>query len=157
MLSFIFSFLVLFGFWMIFSGHFHLLTNVLGIISSLIVAFFTNRLFFPDKKVNFKLIAKIFLYVPFLMKEIILSNIEILKILLKKDVKQEIDPIMLEFEPEVKSDIGITLLGNSITLTPGTVTIFAQKDKFLVHAISPDFKDGIFALQNKVKKIEEAL
>ncbi|MBZ4642899.1 MAG: multicomponent Na+:H+ antiporter subunit [Deferribacteres bacterium] len=91
------------------------------------------------------------------MKEIILSNIEILKILLKKDVKQEIDPIMLEFEPEVKSDIGITLLGNSITLTPGTVTIFAQKDKFLVHAISPDFKDGIFALQNKVKKIEEAL
>jgi multicomponent Na+:H+ antiporter subunit E len=156
-LSYIFSFLVLLSFWLVLSGHFHTLLIVLALLSSLIVVYLTNDMFFPNKKVNLKLIVKIFLYVPLLLKEIILSNIQILKILLRKDIRNTINPIMVEFEPKVKSDIGVTLLGNSITLTPGTVTIFASDKQFLVHAIDKGFESGIYSLQEKVEEVEKAI
>jgi len=155
--SYIFSFIVLLGFWIVLSGHFHTLLIVLALLSSLIVVYLTNDLFFPNKKVNIRLLLKIFLYIPFLLKEIISSNIQVLKILFKKDIKNTISPIMVEFKPKVKSDIGVTLLGNSITLTPGTVTIFASDKQFLVHAVDKDFESGIYSLQEKVKEVEKVV
>jgi multicomponent Na+:H+ antiporter subunit E len=159
MISYVFTFLAMFGFWLIFSGHFHGLLIFLGLVSALIVTYFSHTLFFPEKKVNIKLILKIFAYAPTLIKEIVLANIQVLKILLKKDITKEIDPQMVEFVPKVKSDIGITMLANSITLTPGTVTIIAKEDKFLVHALTKEFADGLFDsdFEKKILNIEESI
>jgi len=159
MISYIFTVLVMLGFWFIFSGHFHGLLIFLAVVSAFIVTYFSHTLFFPEKKLNLKLILKIFAYTPTLIKEIMLANIQVLKILLKKDITKEIDPQMIEFTPKVSSDIGITMLANSITLTPGTVTIIAGKDKFLVHALTKEFADGLYDsdFERRVLKIEECL
>lgn len=141
MLSYVFTFFVMLFFWFIFSGVFTPLIVVLAILSGMIVTFLSNDLFFPDKKVNPKLIIRIFAYVPWLFWQIVLSNIQVLKILLRKDL--DIDPSMVEFDPKVKSEIGLVIFANSITLTPGTVTIFADKNRFFVHALDPVFADGL--------------
>jgi len=49
----------------------------------------------------------------------------------KKDISNEIYPQIVEFSPQVTSEIGITMLANSITLTPGTVTIVAKRINLL--------------------------
>jgi len=121
------------------------------------VSYFTKDLFFPDGDINLVLILKIFMYAPWLLWQIILANLQVLKILLKP--RLDIDPSMVEFKPQVKSDIGITLLANSITLTPGTVTIFADKDHFFVHALGPEFAEGLSGgeMEKRILEIEKCL
>lgn len=157
MVSYLFTFLVMISFWFIFSGVFTPLIVILAIVSGLIVTFLSNDLFFPDKKVNLKLIIKIFMYVPWLFWQIVLANIQVLKILLRKDL--DIDPSMIEFDPKVESDIGLVIFANSITLTPGTVTIFADKNRFFVHTLDPIFADGLDGgeMQSRILEIEKCL
>ncbi len=64
---------------------------------------------------------------------------------------------MIEIETDLKSDTGITLLANSITITPGTVTVQARKDgTFQVHAIARGPANSLLegTMQAKVKAIE---
>jgi len=51
------------------------------------------------------------------------------------------------------------MLANSITLTPGTVTIVAKKDKFIVHALTPEFAKGLYEskFEKKIMEIEKFL
>ncbi|MCX8083923.1 MAG: Na+/H+ antiporter subunit E [Calditerrivibrio sp.] len=157
MIRYLVTGVVMLAFWVLLSGEFSTMIITLAIISAIIVSWLTADLFFPDNKINLKLIYKIFSYVPWLVWEIILANIQVLKILIKP--KLDIDPSMVEFVPKVKSDIGITLLANSITLTPGTVTIFAEKDRFFVHALTPEFADGLkdSEMERRILEIESCL
>lgn len=150
------TFVILLGFWFLLSGEFAPVLIVLAFISSAIVSFLTKDLLFPNG-INIKLIIKIFMYAPWLVWQIVLSNIQVLKILLKP--KLDIDPSMVEFVPQVKTDIGITLLANSITLTPGTVTIFADRDHFFVHALGPEFAEGLSGgeMEKRILEIEKCI
>ncbi len=150
------TFVILLGFWFLLSGEFAPVLIVLAFISSAIVSFLTKDLLFPNG-INIKLIIKIFMYAPWLVWQIVLSNIQVLKILLKP--KLDIDPSMVEFVPQVKTDIGITLLANSITLTPGTVTIFADRDHFFVHALGPEFAEGLSGgeMEKRILEIEKCV
>ena len=156
-MRFFVTFVILLGFWFFLSGEFSSTIIVLSVVSGLIVSYFTKDLFFPDGDINLVLILKIFMYVPWLLWQIMLANLQVLKILLKP--RLDIDPSMVEFKPQVKSDIGITLLANSITLTPGTVTIFADKDHFFVHALGPEFAEGLSGgeMEKKILEIEKSL
>ncbi|MEF3254422.1 MAG: Na+/H+ antiporter subunit E [Deferribacterales bacterium] len=157
MLRFWATFIIMLGFWFLLSGEYTPLLVAFAIVSSVIVSLLCSELFFPDGKVRLMLVVKIFVYVPWLFWQIVLSNIQVLKILLKKDL--DIDPSMVEFEPKVKSDIGVTLLANSITLTPGTVTIFADKDRFFVHSLDPIFAEGLYEgeMESRILEIEKYL
>jgi multicomponent Na+:H+ antiporter subunit E len=66
---------------------------------------------------------------------------------------------LVEFPSQVTSEIGITMLANSITLTPGTITVVAKKDKFIVHALTPDFAKRLYGSQfeKKIMEIEKFL
>ncbi len=55
----------------------------------------------------------------------------------------EPDPVIVEFYSGFDTSIQNVLLANSITLTPGTVTVFQEKDHFVVHALDPAFAEGI--------------
>jgi multicomponent Na+:H+ antiporter subunit E len=156
-MRFFVTFVILLGFWFFLSGEFSSTIIVLSVVSGLIVSYFTKDLFFPDGDINLVLILKIFMYAPWLLWQIILANLQVLKILLKP--RLDIDPSMVEFKPQVKSDIGVTLLANSITLTPGTVTIFADKDHFFVHALGPEFAEGLSGgeMEKRILEIEKCL
>jgi multicomponent Na+:H+ antiporter subunit E len=54
-----------------------------------------------------------------------------------------IDPVLVRFRTGMQSNLAKVTLGNSITLTPGTFTLWIEGDSFLVHAIHPDMASGL--------------
>ena len=81
-------------------------------------------------------------YVPWLAKEVILANIDVARRVL--DPKLPISPILFEVEAGQSHDIGQVIYANSITLTPGTVSVDLDPAKIQVHALS---KEAAAALQ----------
>jgi len=80
------------------------------------------------------LFGLIFGYVPYLIKEIVVSNIEVTKIILAPKLKLQRN--MIEVGAHQKTEIGRVMMANSITLTPGTVSVSMEKDRILVHCLS---------------------
>jgi multicomponent Na+:H+ antiporter subunit E len=79
---------------------------------------------------------RVLLYIPWLIKEIIEANLAVTKIVL--DPKLPISPTTYCVRASQKSDLGKVIYANSITLTPGTVTMDMDGDKLLVHAVSTE-------------------
>ena len=73
-------------------------------------------------------------YAPWLIKEIIKSNIAVTKIILSRKMKLQRN--LIEVGANQKSALGRVILANSITLTPGTVSVNMKNDRIVVHALS---------------------
>lgn len=74
------------------------------------------------------------LYAPWLIKEIVKSNVEVTKIVLSPEMKLQRNLIEVGAHP--KTALGKVILANSITATPGTVAVSLEDDRILVHALS---------------------
>ena len=135
---FILTFLILALFWALFSGKLDPFHITLGFGSCLIVAAYSNDLLFP------KGIAPSFIgswlrfagYIPWLFYQIFLANLHVLYLVFHPNMMALIDPKIIEFETRLKSDISRTTFANSITLTPGTITVnVSVLGRFTVHCI----------------------
>ena len=73
-------------------------------------------------------------YAPWLIKEIIRSNLEVAKIILSPELR--LQRTMVRIPANQKTELGRVIYANSITLTPGTVAVRVEGDKILVHALS---------------------
>jgi multicomponent Na+:H+ antiporter subunit E len=80
-------------------------------------------------------------YWPWLLVEIAKSNLDVAKIVLKPTI--EVDPVMIRVKASQTTAIGKTIYGNSITLTPGTITVDVEDDVFLVHALTQAGADSV--------------
>jgi multicomponent Na+:H+ antiporter subunit E len=158
-MSFLITALVMFSFWILLSGEFTFILITSGVVASLIVAYLSHDLFIgkPDLKTEIGRVFKFIVYLPWLLWEIILANFEIAYLVLNP--KPLIDPQLVRFKNDLKTDLGLVTLAHSITLTPGTVTVEATKEEFVIHAIWQKSADGIIGgeMQRKVKKIEGKL
>ena len=76
-----------------------------------------------------------------LIREIVKAALSVLKMALFSSEKA--DPVIVEFHSGLPTDLQNVLLANSITLTPGTYTLFQEGDGFVVHALREDFAEGI--------------
>ncbi len=134
---FLITFVLMFISWIVLSGKFEPLLLGLGVISSLIVAYFFHDLLFPDLPPGYmKTFFKFSSYSPWLIMEIIKANFHLLYIVFHPRMMDLIDPHIINFKTNLKSDLAITTLANSITLTPGTITVTVASDgMFRVHAI----------------------
>ena len=83
-----------------------------------------------------------FFYVPWLVKEVFLANVDVARRILKPG-KPNISPELFDVETTQRSDLGRVLYANSITLTPGTVSILVYGRKITVHAIAEEVADGL--------------
>ena len=95
------------------------------------------------------------LYVPWLLKEVLLSSIDVAYRVLSPSMP--IDCEMIEFKSSLESDLGLTIYANSITLTPGTVTVSAKKGgAFVVHSLTPKHSEGLLSgdMERRVKSVE---
>ena len=137
LLSFLITFVFMFLSWIVLSGKFDPLLLWLGGISSFFVAYYFYDLLFPSLGPQYFIIfLKFTLYVPWVIWEIIKANFHLLYLAFHPRLKELIDPQIITFETNLKSDIAIATLANSITLTPGTITVSANSDGvFKVHAI----------------------
>lgn len=135
----------MFGTWLVLSGNFSPLLVGLGILSSLLVSFFFHDLLFPDVSARHFIIGLRFTrYSPWLIWEIMKANFHLLRIVFHPRMNDLIDPHIIYFKTGLKTDISITTLANSITLTPGTITVTANSDGvFSVHAIDRESAEAL--------------
>lgn len=155
-MSFIITFFSVLVFWIMLSGEFSPILLGFAVLYSLIVAYFTHDLFVEKfRGYSIGRFVKFLTYIPWLMWQILVANIQVVRIVL--DPRLPIDPDMVSVKSDLKTDLGLTLLGNSITLTPGTVTVdINEEGEFLVHAICKEHKQEIMdkVIEKKVLEIE---
>jgi multicomponent Na+:H+ antiporter subunit E len=130
-------FVILFFFWIVFSGRFDLFHLTLGVISCAIVTLFTGDLI-PELGGRDLLTSWVRFgrYVPWLLGQILLANLHILRLVFHPRMMEQIDPRIHRFRSSLSSELSIVTFANSITLTPGTITVsVSTRGDFKVHAI----------------------
>jgi multicomponent Na+:H+ antiporter subunit E len=144
-MHFIYTFIIMFGFWLLLSGKLDLFHLTLGVISSLIVAWMSSDLLFLDRTRKGRLpeVWRFILYIPWVFKEILLSTLHVTWLALHPAMKKKIAPRIVTFKTKLKSDTARVILANSITLTPGTITVRIEEDVFTVHALSDKVARGL--------------
>lgn len=136
--SFLVTFLIMAFFWVLFSGKFDFFHIILGIVSCLIIAATSKDLLFP-RGIRPGLIVcwlRFAGYIPWLFYQIFLSNLHVLYLTFHPNMMALINPKIIEFKSRLISDIARTTFANSITLTPGTITVHVSAlGDFAVHCI----------------------
>lgn len=130
------TFLLLFALWILLSGRFDTFHLTLGVMCSLLIAWISYDLLFANIRVgDYLLVVRRFLaYIPWLIYQIVMSNIHVAALALNP--KLPIDPQIIRFTVKLETDISWVTLANSITLTPGTITMDIMNGEFYVHALS---------------------
>ena len=155
-MRFVLTALIMFAFWIFLSGKFSFILLLSGIISSLLVSYISHDLLIGngDMKLGFIRTIRFIRFLPWLLWQIVLANIDLAIRTLHP--KMPINPMLINFKNNLKTDLGMVILANSITLTPGTVTIDVNENEFLVHVISEKAAQSLISgeMQARVKKIE---
>jgi multicomponent Na+:H+ antiporter subunit E len=147
--------LVVFGLWLLLSGHYVPLLISFGVVSSILIVWIAARLDVIDHEaiplqIKFGYVA----YLLWLGKEIAKANIDVAKLVLHP--KLPISPVLLRVPATQNTDVGKVIYANSITLTPGTVSIEVEPNEILVHAITREAADGLASgdMDRRVDDIE---
>jgi len=155
---FFITFIILYTFWIQLSGIFDLFHLSLGVVSCTLVAYVSRDLLFPEKRVtskHFSILFRFIRYLPWLIYQIILANLHVAYLTLHPKMPALIDPHIIRFKVKLKTDIGLTTFGNSITLTPGTITVLIHEGLFYVHAIDQKVADDLLTgeMEDRVAQI----
>ena len=133
----------LFVFWLALSGHYTMFLVSLGAGSAVLCGYLAVRLHIVDETFAFHLLPRALLYWPWLVWEIVKSAWSVSRMVL--DPRLPISPTMLRVKAGQKTQVGIATYANSITLTPGTLTVGVDGDGLLVHALDAGSADGLEA------------
>ena len=149
-------FISLFATWLVLSGLFDVFHMGLGVISCALVAWWSSDFMFPDRSMGgrARLIQalRVPVYLAWLLWQIIIANLHVLKLAFSPRLREELEPQLVRFRSGLKSDFEKYILAQSITLTPGTVTLEIDGDEFLIHAISSEAAEGLMgAMAEKVR------
>ena len=126
--------------WLWMSDHYTLLIIKLGIASVAFVVFMAYRLGSTDNEgLPLHLMARLPRYWLWLIKEIIVSNIQTAKVILSNNPSPE----YFWVTANVETAAGLVTYANSITLTPGTVVVDIKDDTLLVHSLTSSFGDDV--------------
>ena len=137
-ISFFLAFLLTFSIWLLLSGRFDAFHIVLGMISCTVISLTSGRMLFGDMEPRHLLTVapRFMLYIPWLLYQVLLANIHVVKLVFHPRMMELIDPHIIKFRSRLKDDMALATFANSITLTPGTITVYATDfGDFEVHAI----------------------
>lgn len=156
-------YLFLLAAWVLWSGlswpwgeHFEPLVAVMGVLSTALVVFIAWRMDLIDSEgaplqlTTFRTVA----YVPWLAWEIVKANIDVARRIL--DPRLPISPNMIEVSASQSSEIGRVVFANSITLTPGTVSVILEKTTIAVHALTREAGEEVESgdMDRRVTRLE---
>ncbi len=159
--SIILTFCIMFAFWMLLSAwtvylvepYDLFIVSSKGILAAIIVSFLTYEIFVPSRGENVILKLRRFIpYVGWELWQIYLATIDVAK---RVYGILEVDPQIIEFDTTLRSDFALVTFGNSITLTPGTITIDIEPERgrYIVHAIAKGPADSLTVDQTMQKKV----
>ncbi len=151
--------LILFGFWLTLSGVFDAKHIVVGLIATVVIAFKARQMQEveidedSDERRHLGSVpwGRVAAYSLWLLRAIASANLQVARIVL--DPRLPIDPAMVRVPTRVRSDTEITLLANSITATPGTITVRAadeEKREMVIHALA-----GVAGVAAAVRAMED--
>ena len=148
------TFLVLAAMWQTWSGHTDTLILGFGLGSCLFVTWLVGRMDAADGASPGWLGPRVLTYLPWLILEIVKSNIHVAKVILSPSLP--ISPRLVRTKASQTTDLGQVIYANSITLTPGTITLDVRDGEFLVHALTEDTAQGVESgeMDAKVKWLE---
>lgn len=142
-------YILLFLLWVILNGKFTLEIAIFGIVIVTAIYIFMIKCleYSPSGDLSFlKNGFRVIVYVFVLFWEIIKATIEVVKFVFSPNI--EISPQIVFFRVPLKSEFLKSILANSITITPGTITVNVEDDIFCVHAIdytlAQDMENMIF-------------
>lgn len=150
-------FAVILAFWLLLSGYFTPFLIAAGVGSSFAVVMFARRMEVVDREGHpVHLWRAVIWYWPWLFKEIAKSAWDVSKAIVHPGLP--ISPTMIRFRPSQRSVVGLVTHANSITLTPGTITVEAKGGEFLVHALTRAGAEGVIdsEMDRRISRWERA-
>jgi len=154
-------FFLLLANWIVFSGKFDAFHLGLGLISSAFVTWISQDFLFHDRKKNWddrmREAGAFLQYIPWLTIEIVKANLHVLKLAMTRQGYEEIAPRIVTIKTKLKTDFAKFVFANSITLTPGTITMLIRGDVFHIHTMSQFLEDDLLegAIERKVAEVFE--
>lgn len=141
--------------WLLWSGMLKPLMLFFGLTSCLLVAAIVSRLQVVDKdESTLAIFTRMIAYVPWLIGEIVKSNIDVAKRIWSPDLP--VSPTIVTVKASQDTALGLVIHANSITLTPGTLSIDVEPGLIEVHALSadsiPDLESG--EMDRRVARLE---
>jgi len=130
--------------WVVFNGRLTLEIALFGIaVAGAVFAFVCRFMDYSLKKELrfYKLLPAFVQYLYYLMKEIVAANLAVSRMILTR--KEEMEPVLVHVRTDLKSETARVMLANSITLTPGTITVSLTDDKLLVHCLDKSLSEGM--------------
>lgn len=150
---------ILFVLWLMFNERITIDVLIVGIIIVVLlcVAMKMVGLWNPNKDIQaLSRIPSAIGFVLRLVYEVFKANIHMIMLVLSPNPNERIRPKILRHYTNIKSDGGLVALANSITLTPGTVTVDVGDDYVYVHAIDEYAEGGLkdSAIEKKIERME---
>ena len=130
--------------WIIFNGKVTTEIVIFGIVIAAAVFAFTCKFMgysLKKEKMLYRKSFLIFRYIGVLMVEIIKANADVVKFIFND--KEVVEPVIVTFQTNLKSELSRVILANSITLTPGTITISLEGDELVVHCLDKSLAEGM--------------
>lgn len=144
--TFLLTFPIMFAVWLLLSGKFDIFHLSLGVVSCAIVAYISGDLLFESPQITRLPGAwlRFIRYIPWLFYQIFMANLHVLYLTFNPRMHDLINPKIINFKSKLYSDISLVTFANSITLTPGTITVYVSGDgEFHVHAIDDQSAQGL--------------
>jgi len=130
------------GAWWLWSGHTSGLMIAFGVGSILLVLWVFKRMDdVAEDKPEYRLGLRPLFYIPYIVWEIVKANLDVAKVIVSP--KLPISPRVFRAKASQKTTIAQVIYANSITLTPGTVTLDLRDGEVLVHALTNDTAEGV--------------
>lgn len=150
---------IIYGLWLALSGHYTPFLLAVGLAATAFSIFIAVRMELVDHEgiPSIHLSARLLTYIPWLIGEIVLSNLAAVKIILSPTLP--IRPVMLRFRGLQKTDLGRVIFANSITITPGTITVAVVGEDLVVHALDGDAVGDMeeATMNRRVARLESGL
>ena len=128
--------------WFLWSGHTDALLLSFGAASCIFVWLLASRMQIVDREsAPLHLIPRLFAYVPWLLWQVVKANLHVAKLILSPNLP--VRPQLLRVPANQNTDLGRAIFANSITLTPGTVSLDVRGSTVLVHALDDHSAGGV--------------
>jgi len=137
-------YLVFLALWIVFNGKVTLEIVLFGLAIAAALEWFIIKFMNYKPATTWKAIRltpRALQYLGVLLVEIFKANVQTTKLIYS--AKYEVEPLLVTFRPGLKTDVARVVLANSITLTPGTITVTLEGDEFVVHCLDRELADGI--------------
>ena len=142
--------IALFGLWVLLSGKIDAFHLSVGLLGAAVIAWLNTE---PRRLAEPPIpLVRLALYAPWLFWQIVKSGLHITKVIL--DPRLPVNPRLIRYRTKLGNKHAVVLLGNSITLTPGTVTIDVVPGKLVVHALD-DQSSGDLLVGTMEQKIDD--